>query len=234
MQRHQYLILLLSVILSFFLGHRFQNVGQGNVAEVHRSERPGELPLNDCQPQAPLLSKSITKNNVLLPREELLPKEMVERGEYSTRKKFEEIAIAEAELLKSEQRTSEFQIWVSSQIARDSKFNIEHEMNRKFSAEEKDASWSIEAEDEISSMFYNEEALGEFALQGVECRSTQCRVDVAISDLRQANAIIEVLSNSFSKTGDYRELVAAPNHIVGSSAIFVSRDAGGLSINSEF
>lgn len=129
------------------------------------------------------------------------------------------------------QNSQEFTGWLNDNIEKNPGFDIGSAMQGEFDQEVRDSNWAEQEEVKVSDLFFESEHLEGLALSDIECRETQCRLSIAVTNLDQANSAVDDLLNSFVSQQDFRQIVAAPNPDENLTTLYVSRDAGGLSFN---
>lgn len=70
---------------------------------------------------------------------------------------------------------------------------------QEFNSEAVNHQWAETEQQRLSNWFVNNEEFSGLALQGVTCRTTQCKISVAASTPEQANNIFEVLSSALKE-----------------------------------
>lgn len=70
---------------------------------------------------------------------------------------------------------------------------------QEFNSEAVNHQWAETEQQKLSNWFVDNEEFSGLALQGVTCRTTQCKISVAASTPEQANNIFEVLSSALKE-----------------------------------
>ncbi len=125
-----------------------------------------------------------------------------------------------------------FDRWLEEKIEQDPAFNIGGAMREKFVQEERDYAWAEKEENMLSALFFENPHLEGLALHGVECKATQCELQIAVNNLEQANDTTSRLLEALASEQQFRQLVSSPDIQNGITTFYLSRDTKGLSLTS--
>lgn len=120
---------------------------------------------------------------------------------------------------------NEFHQWMLANIGKQD-FDINAEMESRFEAEDIDFGWANDEENKLYSLFDNNRLLAGLALKDALCRSTQCQIKIAISDIEQANDVVQQLSEAINSASDGEQpvmIIATPDQAYGVTTLYVSR-----------
>lgn len=98
----------------------------------------------------------------------------------------------------------------------------------KFETEAVDSQWAADYESRLYRLLESDALAGSVTAQSIVCKSRRCQIKVAISDIEQANKIMESFSqavNSNQLSIDKSMVVSAPDMSEGVVSLYVARDA---------
>lgn len=99
---------------------------------------------------------------------------------------------------------------------------LSHVLAQEFNSEEVNQQWADAEQHKLSNWFVNNEAFSGLALQGVTCRTTQCKISVAASTPEQANNIFEILSNALKEEYEYSLYYSDIDLAHNTAALYIS------------
>ncbi|MFC3116652.1 S10 family serine carboxypeptidase-like protein [Cellvibrio fontiphilus] len=93
---------------------------------------------------------------------------------------------------------------------------------QEFNSEAVNQQWAEAEQQKLSNWFVNNEAFSGLALQGVTCRTTQCKISVAASTTEQANNIFEVLSHALKEQYEFSLYYSDVDLTQNTAALYIS------------
>lgn len=98
----------------------------------------------------------------------------------------------------------------------------------KFETEPVDSQWAADYESRLYSLLESDALSGSIVAQSIVCKSRRCQVKVPISDIEQANQVMQSFSEAINKNQlsiDKSMVVSAPDVNEGVLSLYVVRDA---------
>ncbi len=98
----------------------------------------------------------------------------------------------------------------------------------KFENEAVDSQWAVDYESRLYNLLESDALAGSVTAQSIVCKSRRCQIKVAISDIEQANKIMESFSQALNNNQlsiDKSMVVSAPDVSEGVVSLYVARDA---------
>jgi hypothetical protein len=98
----------------------------------------------------------------------------------------------------------------------------------KFETETVDSQWAAGYESKLYSLLESDALAGNIAAQSIVCKSRRCQIKVAISDIEQANQVMQSFSEAINNNQlaiDKSMVVSAPDVSEGVVNLYVARDA---------
>ncbi len=98
----------------------------------------------------------------------------------------------------------------------------------KFETETVDSQWAIDYESRLYSLLESDALSGSIVPQSIVCKSRRCQIKVAISDIEQANQVMQSFSEAINNNQlsiDKSMVVSAPDVSEGVVSLYVARDA---------
>lgn len=136
--------------------------------------------------------------------------------------------IADEQLL----RTSEnFSDWLANAHKENGSFNLHEEMQRRFDAETIDHDWAEAQEQEYLTLFSQSPELAGLALRETQCRTRQCALTISISDIGQANALLEKMTKTLQQKKQHPMIIATPDEQRGITTLYIGKDANSFEFN---
>lgn len=130
-------------------------------------------------------------------------------------------------LLKSES----FGKWLANTLKEKGSFNLQAEMQHRFEAETVNHEWAEAQEQEYLTLFDNSPELAGLALRETQCRSQQCALTVSISDINQANTLLEKMTATLKQQNKYPIIIATPDEQRGVTTLYIGKDANSFEFN---
>lgn len=136
--------------------------------------------------------------------------------------------VADEQLL----RTSEnFSDWLANAHKENGSFNLHEEMQRRFDAETIDHDWAEAQEQEYLTLFSQSPEFAGLALRETQCRTRQCALTISISDIGQANALLEKMTKTLQQKKQYPMIIATPDEQRGITTLYIGKDATSFEFN---
>ncbi len=126
------------------------------------------------------------------------------------------------------QRAEDFQRWLLDSYNQKPEFNLATEMQLRFEAEDVVPAWSQQQEQLLRSQFSNNSELAGAALTDVQCRSTQCQITIAVTDLAQANSWVNQTAKALNLAAGQKMIIATPNLAKNITALYIDMGSGGF------
>jgi hypothetical protein len=195
-----------------------------------------QLQQNNAQLQQLLLSNKgadnatttvATQQSSLAPRTE--PQHLA--TQLPTEKSAGSTALAQLQDEKLLHQSENFGKWLSDTYKEKGTFNLHEEMQQRFDAEEVDPAWAEMQEQEYFALFDKNPELAGLALREAQCRSQQCAVTVSISDVNQANTLVEKMTATLKQNNKYPMIIAAPDEQRGVTTLYIGKDADSFEFN---
>ena len=121
--------------------------------------------------------------------------------------------------------------WLSDSLIGSSESDLSTKMQTHFASEAVDVFWAEEQEARIQNIFNVNTDLSGIALKETSCRSTQCRLSIAITDMDQANNLVELVSSAIQDEKAYYTVIAIPDEQVGVTKIYISKDVNSVAFH---
>jgi len=99
---------------------------------------------------------------------------------------------------------------------------VSDRLSSQFEDEAVDYDWAQKEEQKISASFSNHQELAGLALQGVSCRSTQCKLSVAINDINHANEVFSKIELVLKEKYPESVVFASPDFSKNISNFYIS------------
>ncbi|MEN0039091.1 MAG: hypothetical protein AAGC78_18580 [Cellvibrio sp.] len=126
---------------------------------------------------------------------------------------------------------NEFSRWMTQANKASTNFDLGAEMQRRFEAEPIDQQWAEKQEQEYLSLFTENKELAGVAFRDSQCRSKQCAISIGITDIEQANQLVEKVSSALQAQKKYSLIVAAPDPQQGVTKLYIGKDAQSFGFN---
>jgi hypothetical protein len=129
-------------------------------------------------------------------------------------------------------RTAErFNNWLTNAQQTTPDFNLNQEMQTQFDAEAIDSHWAETQEQEYLSLFSESTELSGLALRDAQCRTQQCAITIGITNIEQANQLVEQISKALLKRKKYPMIIAAPDEQQGTTKLYIGKYDSSFEIN---
>lgn len=129
-------------------------------------------------------------------------------------------------------RTSEhFSSWLANAYKETGSFNLHDEMQRRFASESIDPLWAETQEKEYLALFSQSPELAGLALRETQCRTQQCALTISISDINQANALLEKMTKTLQQKSRHPLIVATPDEQKGITTLYIGKDETSFDFN---
>lgn len=124
-----------------------------------------------------------------------------------------------------------FSRWLEQKNTSSPDFNLDDEMRRRFDAEEIDPDWAETQASEYASLFIDSEELSGFAFKDAQCKSTQCAISVGITNIEQANQLVEKISTVLKHQQQYPLIISVPDTQRGTSTVYIGKGTNSFEFN---
>lgn len=121
--------------------------------------------------------------------------------------------------------------WLNDSLLTSSDFDLNREMQIGFERESINVFWAEEQEAKMQNVFNVNSDFSGIALKEVSCRSTQCRLSIAITDMDQANTLVELVSKAVQDEQPYSTVIATPDEQAGVTKIYISNDRNSFAFH---
>lgn len=129
-------------------------------------------------------------------------------------------------------RTSEnFSNWLAKSYKESGSFDLNKEMQRRFETEAVDPAWAATEEQEYLSLFSQNPELSGLALRETQCRTQQCALTISITDVNQANQLVEKMTKVLHQKNKYSMIIAAPDEQQGTTRLYIGKNANSFEFN---
>jgi hypothetical protein len=128
-------------------------------------------------------------------------------------------------------KSEKFSTWLASAHKEQANFDLNKEMQLRFDAEAVDPYWSAIEEHEYLSLFSQNPELSGVALRETQCRTQQCVLTISITDLNQANLLVEKMSAVLGQKNRYPLIISAPDEQLGITRLYIGKDANSFDFN---
>lgn len=108
---------------------------------------------------------------------------------------------------------------------------MHEEMQRRFWAETVDPDWVEAQEQEYLELFSRNPELAGLALRETQCRTQQCTLTISISDINQANELLEKMTKTLQQKKQYPIILAAPDEKQGVTKLYIGKEANSFEFN---
>ena len=132
-----------------------------------------------------------------------------------------------------QKKSRAFRRWRSA-FENDKEVVIDQELARRFKREEIDFNWALEHEKKLLNLFFQNPNLNGLALKDVQCRTTQCRIMISISNIEQANASVNRLSEALKQNDEGLSpamIITALDQKEGLTTLYISRNKNSFNFN---
>lgn len=136
--------------------------------------------------------------------------------------------IADKQLLR---KSESFSKWLANTHKESANFDLNKEMQRRFDTEAVDPDWAAEEEQEYLSLFSQNPELSGLALRETQCRTQQCAITVSITDLNQANLLVEKMTLVLRQKNKHPMIIAAPDEQQGTTRLYIGKDENSFDFN---
>lgn len=123
-----------------------------------------------------------------------------------------------------QQKSLNFTQWLGRATEKDKNFSLRETMQNRFNSESIDQAWAEPQEQQYTSLFSQDQQLADYALTSTQCRTTQCELSFHITNLDQANQLVEALAKSLQAKGQYPLIIATPDQQQGITRLYIAND----------
>jgi hypothetical protein len=124
-----------------------------------------------------------------------------------------------------------FNSWLVTGHKERGSFNLHDEMQRRFDAESVDHDWAEAQEQEYLTLFSQSPELAGLALRETQCRTRQCALTISISDINQANELLEKMTKTLQQKKQYPLIIATPDEKQGITTLYIGKEANSFEFN---
>lgn len=128
-------------------------------------------------------------------------------------------------------KSESFSKWLEDAHKDDGHFDLNKEMQRRFNEEAVDPDWAAAEEQEYFSLFSQNPELSGLALRETQCRTQQCAITVSITDLNQANQLVEKMTVVLRQKNKYPMIIAATDEQQGITKLYIGKDETSFDFN---
>lgn len=127
--------------------------------------------------------------------------------------------------------STRFNEWLKETYKKSPHFDLGHEMSNRFAQEQVDANWAPAREQTFMRLFSEDANLSGTALKDVQCRATQCQLNIGITNIEQANDITVKLTQILQTHDKNAFVIAAPDHQKGVTTLYIAKDENSFEFN---
>lgn len=128
-------------------------------------------------------------------------------------------------------KSESFGKWLTSAYKETANFDLHKEMQRRFDAEAIDPEWAEAQERQYLTLFSQDPELAGLALRETQCRTQQCALTISISDINQANELLEKMTKTLQQSHHYPMIVAIPDEQQGVTTLYIGKEADSFEFN---
>lgn len=128
-------------------------------------------------------------------------------------------------------KSENFGKWLASTNKESADFDLNKEMQRRFDAEAVDPDWAAAEEQEYLSLFSQNPELSGLALRETQCRTQQCVITISITDINQANELVEKMTLVLRQQKKYPMIIAAPDEQQGITRLYIGKNETSFDFN---
>lgn len=118
--------------------------------------------------------------------------------------------------------------WLDDAIKRDPNFDIGEHMQSRFENESPDTEWAGQQEIALVNLFSSSKDFSGIALKGIQCRTTQCQVQLSTENITQANTLVELASANLLAGNLPATVIAAPDLNTNTLTLYIARNSQGF------